>query len=102
MGLIETNGIKSSSHATTFRLIPFPRSLPLRKSRPNGLIVRSCRHRQHLLTSPGELLKAQAGIPLSGIPYRGTAAVLTDLIAGQVDLCFVGISGRGVTSMADR
>ena len=32
-------------------------------------------------------------MPLSGIPYRGTAAVLTDLIAGQVDLCFVGISG---------
>ncbi len=32
-------------------------------------------------------------MPLSGIPYRGTAAVLTDLITGQVDLCFVGISG---------
>jgi tripartite-type tricarboxylate transporter receptor subunit TctC len=41
----------------------------------------------------GELLKLQSGMPLSGIPYRGTAAVLTDLIAGQVDLCFVGISG---------
>jgi tripartite-type tricarboxylate transporter receptor subunit TctC len=41
----------------------------------------------------GELLKLQAGMPLSGIPYRGTAAVLSDLIAGQVDLCFVGISG---------
>jgi tripartite-type tricarboxylate transporter receptor subunit TctC len=32
-------------------------------------------------------------MPLSGIPYRGMAAALTDLIAGQVDLCFVGISG---------
>jgi tripartite-type tricarboxylate transporter receptor subunit TctC len=28
----------------------------------------------------GELLKVQAGIPLSGIPSRGTAAVMSDLI----------------------
>lgn len=41
----------------------------------------------------GELLKIQSGMPLSGIPYRGTAAVMSDLIGGQVDLCFVGISG---------
>jgi tripartite-type tricarboxylate transporter receptor subunit TctC len=41
----------------------------------------------------GELLKLQTGMPLLGIPYRGTAAALSDLVGGQVDLCFVGISG---------
>jgi len=41
----------------------------------------------------GELVKLRAGIPLSGVPYRGTAAALTDLVGGQVDLCFVGVSG---------
>ena len=62
------------------------------KSRPNGLTYGHAGI-GNISYIAGELLKTQAGMPLSGIPYRGTAAVLTDLIGGQVDLCFVGISG---------
>jgi tripartite-type tricarboxylate transporter receptor subunit TctC len=42
-------------------------------------------------TSPhiaGEMLKAQAGIFTVHIPYRGSAAVLQDLLAGQLDYTF--------------
>jgi len=38
----------------------------------------------------GELLKVMAGVDLLHVPYRGDAAALTDLIGGQVQLCFVG------------
>jgi tripartite-type tricarboxylate transporter receptor subunit TctC len=62
------------------------------KSQPNGLTYGHAGI-GNISYVAGELLKLQSGMPLSGIPYRGTAAVLTDLIAGQVDLCFVGISG---------
>jgi tripartite-type tricarboxylate transporter receptor subunit TctC len=62
------------------------------KSRPNGLTYGHAGI-GNISYVAGELLKLQAGMPLSGIPYRGTAAALSDLIAGQVDLCFVGISG---------
>lgn len=34
----------------------------------------------------GEMLRAQAGIELVHVPYRGGAAAMTDLIAGQVQL----------------
>lgn len=42
-------------------------------------------------TSPhiaGEMLKAQAGIFAVHIPYRGSAAALTDLLGGTVDYAF--------------
>jgi len=42
-------------------------------------------------TSPhiaGEMLKSQAGIFTVHIPYRGSAAVLQDLLAGQLDYTF--------------
>lgn len=42
-------------------------------------------------TSPhiaGEMLKSQAGIFSVHIPYRGSAAVLQDLLAGQIDYTF--------------
>jgi tripartite-type tricarboxylate transporter receptor subunit TctC len=62
------------------------------KTRPNGLTYGHAGI-GNISYVAGELLKLQASMPLSGIPYRGMAAALTDLIAGQVDLCFVGISG---------
>ncbi|MBL6455963.1 tripartite tricarboxylate transporter substrate binding protein [Belnapia sp. T6] len=39
----------------------------------------------HLL---GELLKAEAGIEVTHIPYRGSAPLTTDLLAGQVQFSF--------------
>jgi tripartite-type tricarboxylate transporter receptor subunit TctC len=91
MGLIETNGIILVARKD----IPADSISALKsfaKSRPNGLTYGHAGI-GNISYIGGELLRTQAGMPLSGIPYRGTAAVLTDLIAGQVDLCFVGISG---------
>jgi len=45
-------------------------------------------------TSPhvsGELFKMMAGIDMIHVPYRGGAQVMTDLIAGQVQVSFIGL-----------
>jgi tripartite-type tricarboxylate transporter receptor subunit TctC len=90
-GLIETNGIvlvarKDIPADTIAELSAYA------KSKPDGLTYGHAGI-GNISYVAGELLKLQAGIPLSGIPYRGTAAVMTDLIGGQVDLCFIGIAG---------
>jgi tripartite-type tricarboxylate transporter receptor subunit TctC len=90
-GLIESNGIVLIAR----KEIPADSVAALNayaKSRPNGLTYGHAGI-GNISFVAGELLKLQAGMPLSGIPYRGTAAALSDLIGGQVDLCFVGISG---------
>jgi len=91
MGLIESSGIvlvarKDIPAQTIATLNAYA------KSQANGLTYGHAGI-GNISYIAGELLKLQAAMPLSGIPYRGTAAVLTDLIGGQVDLCFVGISG---------
>lgn len=43
---------------------------------------------QHLA---GELLQNMAGIKMTHIPYRGIAAAVNDLLAGTVDVGFVGL-----------
>lgn len=40
----------------------------------------------------GELLKAQAGIDLVHVPYRGTGAALPDLLSGRIECLFGDIS----------
>jgi tripartite-type tricarboxylate transporter receptor subunit TctC len=40
----------------------------------------------------GELFKMMAGINMIHVPYRGSAPMLTDLLGGQVQLTFDGIS----------
>jgi tripartite-type tricarboxylate transporter receptor subunit TctC len=40
----------------------------------------------------GELLKREAGIDLTHVPYRGAAAALSDLLGGHIDVMFAGIS----------
>jgi tripartite-type tricarboxylate transporter receptor subunit TctC len=38
-----------------------------------------------------ELVKAQAGVFITHIPYRGTGPALTDLLGGQIDVMFLPI-----------
>src|SRR5262249_28300140 len=40
----------------------------------------------------GELFKMMAGIRTTNVPYRGSAPMLTDLLGGQVQCAFDGIS----------
>lgn len=39
-----------------------------------------------------ELFKVMAGVDLAHIPYKGAAPALSDLVAGQVQLMFTGVS----------
>jgi tripartite-type tricarboxylate transporter receptor subunit TctC len=41
----------------------------------------------------GEKLSQDARIPLTHVPYRGIAPVLTDLMGGQIDLAFLPMAG---------
>jgi tripartite-type tricarboxylate transporter receptor subunit TctC len=40
----------------------------------------------------GELFKMMAGIDMVHVPYRGGGQVMTDLIAGQVQVSFIGLT----------
>jgi tripartite-type tricarboxylate transporter receptor subunit TctC len=40
----------------------------------------------------GELFKMMAGIDMINVPYRGGGQVMTDLIAGQVRVSFIGLT----------
>jgi tripartite-type tricarboxylate transporter receptor subunit TctC len=40
----------------------------------------------------GELFKMMTGIDMTHVPYRGGGQVMTDLIAGQVQVSFIGLS----------
>ena len=42
----------------------------------------------HLL---GEMLKADTGIDMLHVPYRGVAPAITDVIGGQVDAAFSSV-----------
>jgi tripartite-type tricarboxylate transporter receptor subunit TctC len=41
----------------------------------------------------GEMFKMMAGVDLLHVPYRGAGPALTDLLGGQVQVSFAGISG---------
>jgi tripartite-type tricarboxylate transporter receptor subunit TctC len=41
----------------------------------------------------GELFKMMTGINLAHVPYRGLAPAITDLLGGQVDVCFANLPG---------
>ncbi len=39
---------------------------------------------------PAEVMKAQTGTDILMVPYRGVAEAMTDLLAGRIDMFFVG------------
>ena len=39
---------------------------------------------------PAEVMKSMSGTDIVGVPYRGVAEVMTDLLAGRIDMFFVG------------
>ena len=62
----------------------------LAKRKPGGLSYASqgVGTAGHLL---GELFKKGSGAPLLHIPYKGAAPAVIDLVAGRVDMMFVGV-----------
>ena len=62
----------------------------LAKRKPGGLSYASqgVGTAGHLL---GELFAKSTGVPLLHVPYRGAAPAMIDLVAGRVDMMFVGI-----------
>ena len=62
----------------------------LAKSKPGGLTYASqgVGTAGHLL---GELFKKSSGAPMVHVPYRGAAPAVVDLVAGRVDMMFVGV-----------
>lgn len=49
-----------------------------------------------------ELLKLEARIDVTMVPYKGAALALTDLMSGQVDAMFAAISSAGAYAKAGR
>ncbi|MEN9317068.1 MAG: hypothetical protein RIS35_3461 [Pseudomonadota bacterium] len=64
--------------------------ISLAKSRPGTLTFGSAGNGQSNHLS-GELLKTRAGIDIVHVPYKGSAASLNDLVAGNVSMMFVDI-----------
>lgn len=67
-----------------------PELVALAKNKPGGLTYASqgVGTAGHLL---GELFARSSGAPLLHVPYRGTAPAVIDLVAGRVDMMFVGV-----------
>jgi tripartite-type tricarboxylate transporter receptor subunit TctC len=40
----------------------------------------------------GEMLKAEAGVDIVSVPYKGTGPAVADVVAGQIDLAFAGVA----------
>jgi tripartite-type tricarboxylate transporter receptor subunit TctC len=80
--------------ANTASVLVVPISLPVKnlaefialaKAKPGRLNFGSSGNGTNSHLS-GELFKAQAGVFITHIPYRGTGLVLTDMLSGQIDM----------------
>ena len=65
--------------------------IALAKARPDYLVAGHAGNgtSQHLA---GELFKIMAGVNMQQVPYRGTTAILPDLLAGRLNIFFGNIS----------
>ena len=65
--------------------------IALAKARPDYLVAghAGSRTSQHLA---GELFKIMAGVNIQQVPYRGTTAILPDLLAGRLNIFFGNIT----------
>ena len=68
----------------------FAEFIALAKARPGSLTYASSGNGSvnHLL---GEMVKAETGIDMLHVPYRGVAPAITDVIGGQVDAAFSSV-----------
>ena len=72
-----------------------PRRFPSSSPTPRPIRARSTwrrpatGHAQHMA---GELFKMMTGVDMVHVPYRGEALALTDLLGGQVQVMFAGLS----------
>lgn len=64
----------------------------LAKARPGQITVGSSGNGT-ILHLVAEGLQHEAGISLKHIPYKGTGQMTTDLLGGQIQLAFVGVTG---------
>ncbi len=78
-----------------------PELIALAKARPGTLAYASGGNGAptHLV---GEMLKAEAGIDLTHLPYRGTGPAMNDIIAGHVPLGVNGLSASAAHIEAGR
>jgi tripartite-type tricarboxylate transporter receptor subunit TctC len=68
----------------------FAEFIALAKAKPGALTYASSGNGSvnHLL---GEMLKADSGIKILHVPYRGVAPAITDVVSGQVDSAFSSV-----------
>ena len=64
----------------------------LAKTRPGQITIGSSGNGTILHLAAEELQHA-AGVSFSHIPYKGTGQMTTDLLGGQIQLAFIGVSG---------
>ncbi|MBI5257764.1 MAG: tripartite tricarboxylate transporter substrate binding protein [Burkholderiales bacterium] len=89
--------IPVSQLSTSTSLLVVPNSLPVKTVAEFVALVKSQPGKHSYGTYgagssshiQGELLKAQAGIDLVHVPYKGAAPLVTDIIGGQISATFV-------------
>lgn len=67
----------------------------LSKSQPNGLTLAN-QGQGSVSHLAGEDLAAFSGLRITGVPYKGGAPMLQDLLGGHVDLAFIPVAANSV------
>jgi tripartite-type tricarboxylate transporter receptor subunit TctC len=75
--------------------------LALAKAKPGDITIGSSGNGT-ILHLAAEELQHQAGVSFRHIPYKGTGQMTTDLLGGQIQLAFVGVTGAAQHVKAGR